>query len=371
MCLLKRITCWIAVAALGGAALSACGIPTSGGAAQRFIRGHTACPQVYYEVGPWLGERIYYAVSSPTGYDIHSMNAYGGNDQLLVRNARNPLPSPDGERLAFKTHPGTIGPDTPEGGLLDLATGEITDLKEMGNAVSWSPDSRWIAYSPWGGPVMKRDVISGQIVTLDQTPEPHNHSWYPMWSPGPSEAGDGTQIVFVSDRDGPNSLYLIDAESGAVSRLTRDKPSCSQRDDFDQPLAWRPDGGALAYISNCTSNWSLRAVRLITPGGVALAGWDDVLAPFYLNDWSMEWSRDGRRVLLSDGLALYVANGEPGSGPREVRQKLDDPHWSPDGRQIVFEAQDRASQSQIYVMDADGAHVTQLTNNSGAKVCLH
>lgn len=55
--------------------------------------------------------------------------------------------------------------------------------------------------------------------------------------------------------------------------------------------------------------------------------------------------------------AVVPASGGLGgpAGTRDVR-----PVWSPDGKQIAFES-DRAGNSDIYIMDADGSNVVQLT----------
>ena len=55
-------------------------------------------------------------------------------------------------------------------------------------------------------------------------------------------------------------------------------------------------------------------------------------------------------------------SGSPGS-------RNDYPSWSPDGRRIVFES-DRKGNPDIYVMDADGSRVTQLTRDLFARLYL-
>jgi Tol biopolymer transport system component len=87
------------------------------------------------------------------------------------------------------------------------------------------------------------------------------------------------------------------------------------------------------------------------------------------------WSPDGTRIAFQSNRTgdheIYVMNAD-GSGVRQLTDSdgLDvHPSWSPDGSRIVF-ASARTTQMysspgklQIYVMDADGQHPVRLTNN--------
>ncbi len=62
----------------------------------------------------------------------------------------------------------------------------------------------------------------------------------PSWSP------DGTQIVFVSDRDqtaGIYDLYIMNADGSGVSRLTNDTA-------IDYSPDWSPDGKKIVFRSH-------------------------------------------------------------------------------------------------------------------------
>jgi Tol biopolymer transport system component len=317
---------------------------------------HYSCDRMY-QIGGWSGQRIYYFVGRYDGnydYDdseIHSINADGSNDQLLVSGAHDPALSPDGARLVFMATQdyGSRGPDA---GVLDLATGVVSAIEDMGiYTASWSPDSRWIVYDPYDGPVTKQDVISGEIVTFDQ---PDSGSSL-LWSP------DGSQIVYASE-----SLYLLNPASGDITPLNNARPSCN----YNYPEAWRPDGGALAYRELCGYHGQ---IRFITVDGVQIAALNDLFEQNWSWGWWAEWSRDGQRILVSDGSQLYVVNND-GSGLQELRRGVSQAQWSPDGSQIVFEGRDWAGASQLYVMAADpdefGSNTIQLTSSPWELVCL-
>jgi Tol biopolymer transport system component len=53
-----------------------------------------------------------------------------------------------------------------------------------------------------------------------------------------------------------------------------------------------------------------------------------------------------------------------GSNPRNLTNNAEldiTPDWSPDGKYIAFTSK-RGGSNEIYVMDADGSHVTRITN---------
>jgi len=87
------------------------------------------------------------------------------------------------------------------------------------------------------------------------------------------------------------------------------------------------------------------------------------------------WSPDGRRIAFQSNRTgdheIFVMNAD-GSGVMQLTDSdgIDaHPSWSPDGSKIVFasartsEMYSSPGKMQIYVMDADGQHATRLTNN--------
>jgi TolB protein len=53
----------------------------------------------------------------------------------------------------------------------------------------------------------------------------------PTWSP------DGTKLAFVSERDGPGSVYVMNADGTAIKRLTTAAAE-------DRDPAWSPVSGS-------------------------------------------------------------------------------------------------------------------------------
>jgi TolB protein len=122
---------------------------------------------------------------------------------------------------------------------------------------------------------------------------------------------------------------------------------------------WRPDGGALAFVSFYRNRTDVLSLDLAS-GKSRLISQSEGL------NTSPAWSPDGKQLALTlsrDGNAevylLEVGSSEP---LRLTSSWAIDcsPAWSPNGRQLVFNT-DRPGSPQLYLMDADGANLRRLT----------
>ena len=173
-------------------------------------------------------------------------------------------------------------------------------------------------------------------------------SW-PSWSP------DGRRIVFSSDRDGDFEIYVMDADGGGVVQLTDN----SARDGTPR---WSPDGNRIVFSSDRDGDFEIYVMKTDGNGVVQLTNtqaWD----------YAPSWSPDGNRIAFSsdrdDDWDIYVMNSD-GSGVVQLtnNQELDFvPSWSPDGNRIAFSS-NRDGDLEIYVVNANGSGVVQLTDDS-------
>ena len=179
------------------------------------------------------------------------------------------------------------------------------------------------------------------------------------WSP------DGTRILFWSDRDGDQEIYVMNADGSGVTRLTN-----APGRDLD--AQWSPDGSRILFLSERHNpqiyNPQIYVMNADGSGVTRLTNDDfsSLAAP-------RAWSPDGSRILFRRGVNLrseiYVMNAD-GSGVTHLTGNNDSVGnaaygWSPDGTRILFGSQ-RDGNREIYVMNADGSGVTRLTNNAAA-----
>jgi hypothetical protein len=223
----------------------------------------------------------------------------------------------------------------------------------------------------------------------------------------PADAGfPGTngKLAFVSDRDGALEVYSMNSDGGSQTRLT-DLRGIYQETDLPR---WSPDGQRILFTTtNATfdainpdgsglttlfsgfgdlgidgyANWSPDGTRLVFSSestASALSIWTtslDGTSPQHLNLGGLEpaWSPDGTMIAyrLMDGTELgnsIWAMNQDGSGQTQLTSPASGydeyPNWSPDGTMLAFDST-RDGTDQVYVMKADGQHITKLTNTGG------
>lgn len=166
----------------------------------------------------------------------------------------------------------------------------------------------------------------------------------------------GPRIAFASDRDGNMEIYAMDADGGALTRLTE-----NTAEDFSP--AWSPDGSKIAFVSNRDGNSEIYVMSADGSGQTRLTnnGADDLFPA---------WSPNGSKIAFSsrrDGNDEIYSMNPDGSGQTNLTLNPGDdthPSYSPDSSMIAFASNREVSQYEIYRMNANGSGVIRLTSNS-------
>lgn len=192
--------------------------------------------------------------------------------------------------------------------------------------------------------VMNSDGTDEQRLTVSDA----GNNLFPEWSP------NGGQIAFGSDRTGISQIYVMNADGSELTQLTTDGGA--------QP-AWSPDGHRITFAGPGVGG--ALDVFIINTDGTGLVNLTNSPA----NDARPDWSPDGRTIAFNsnrDGTAdIYAMNADGSvSAVRLTDTPGRDvtPDWSPNGQQIVFESE-RDGNREIYVMDADGGNQQRLTDD--------
>ncbi len=173
----------------------------------------------------------------------------------------------------------------------------------------------------------------------------------PDWSP------DGSQIVFESRRDGNPEIYIMDADGRNPRRLTNDEAN-------DWSPVWSPDGTRIAFASTRTG---VGEIFTMNPDGSDVV---QVTALLTSDAIFPAWSPDGTRIAFEALVRARVreifvveATGENLTQITDTGDLNRYPSWSPDGSRLAF-ATNRDGNFEIYTMNSDGSDAVRVTNDA-------
>jgi len=267
---------------------------------------------IYFSLDKTPGDTFVYAQDSNGEiFEIRRHNLETGETVSYVSGAGGavrPTPSPDGKRLAFVRRIRAksalfvkdleSGAEYPVFEKLDQDMQEVWSVQGTYPNMDWTPDSKSIVF--WaGGGIHRVDVATREVSTI---PFHVNDTRTVYAAPRPpvevapakfattmvrnaEVSPDGSKVVFES----AGRLYVKALPDGEPRRLTRDAT-----DHFEYDPSWSRDGRQIAFVT-----WDDEALAHVHR--VAASG--------------------GRSVRLTENPGHY-------QGPR----------FSPDGRNVVFEA---------------------------------
>lgn len=182
-----------------------------------------------------------------------------------------------------------------------------------------------------------------------------------------TSAGEGQKIAFVSDRDGRPQIYIMDPDGSNQTRLSTDGSAVGPR--------WSPDGTQILFSSRFPGEDTSISV-MYRDGSNIVTLLKDYHDGGLLNDLQdPAWSADGSKIVFAASRCctpdqgsydhgLYVMDAD-GSNIMQLTNDPSDssPVWSPDGAKIAFNRAPPGANREIFVMNLDGSNVTNLTNS--------
>lgn len=354
---------WIAYAVSSGQESGALGvfvISSKGGQSRRISPDSISA----YPLG-WTSEGAVYCRSM----DGHTIYTIGLDGSMKSRDAGDPFArisavSPDGRTTLLLK--------------FNQDNRDLGRVKEDGEFEFVSPTPAWEEEAVLGPTADDVTVVStpsylSQSTTISvwsdksrsytALPLPEGPKWQPAWS------ADGQMMAYSFRRDGQAALWLYDAKNAKSAPLTSGVEDCTSP-------TWAPDGEWLAF---CRST----KVSHIYAGDPKKEGRRQLTeGPDY--DFSPVVSPDGEWVAFLRKFAggeekgkvalcvVPVAGGEvkrldlkgltlPGKG-------MDAICWSPDSREIGFQASEGAARMDIHRIGRDGQGLARVTVEPGDEI---
>jgi dipeptidyl aminopeptidase/acylaminoacyl peptidase len=252
--------------------------------------------------------------------------------------AGGPLWSPDGKWLAFF---GRLGdkhgllmakPDGSDVTVLASPGGTNSPLPEIGNEVTWSPDSKQIAFIS-STPDDRAAEASGDPMVITRY----------LYKP---DAGEGMTRFNDNQR---LHIFVVDVVTKQIRQLTKENTD-------EHSIDWSPDGKEILYLTNPEPNqdeffnYDVFALKVADNSVRRITATEFV-------EYDPLWSPDGKRILFRGtrrGLTdrettmedthVWVMNAD-GSDRREIGAVIDNrqgsPQWAADGNSVYFTVQER------------------------------
>lgn len=251
--------------------------------------------------------------------------------------------APNGIPFRFYTQP------------VDGVVAATVDLPGGGIEASWSPDRSRLAYMPYlsanniwkryrGGRTTPVWIVAMADAAVTRVPRDNSNDRTPMWV--------GDTVFFLSDRDGPTTLYGYDVATGAVARRIAN-------DGLDIKSAQAGPGaivyeqfGALHLYDLATGRTSALTIRPVGELTAALPQWVKVgtmLTNPALSPTGVRAAFEGRGEIIT----VPAEKGDPRNitGTPGVMERW--PAWSPDG-QTIASLSDATGQYRLELRGQDG-----------------
>ena len=300
--------------------------------------------------------------SERDGGGLFIMGATGESVRRITDRGYDPAWSPDGKEIVFSAQPtvdASVVYGTPNAFIVDIATGS-TRLAYGGNDVmqpTWSPDGQRFAF--WSVKAGQRDLFTisrtGERSSLQAITNDAATDWNPVW------AADGKHLYFSSDRDGTFNIWRVRMDESRGTAIGEPEPFRTPSPHAGFVSLARD--GTVVYQSKVHSGELLRidfdpATEALTPPErPVFQGSMNIRYPAASPNG--QWIAFATRGQTED---VYLMNAD-GTGVRQLTNDVWRDRgvaWWPDGSRIIFYS-NRGGTYEVWSIRRDGSGLTRLT----------
>jgi tricorn protease len=310
------------------------------------------------------GTRVAFAGEYDGNLDVYVVPTEGGEPRRLTHHPDPDLPvawTPDGKSVLFRSTRSSYGRFT-RLFTLPLTGGLATEVPlPMAEEASYSPDGTRLAYVPFtntrgfpGGYIAWKKYRGGsapfvwianlETSAVEKVPHKDSNDFNPMWV--------GSKVYFLSDRDGPTTLFAYDTRSREVKCVlpsngadVKSASACADAIVFD-----KIDG---LYLFDLLSE---KASKVEVKVRGDLPGVRPRVEKVGKQVQNVGLSPTGARVVVEARGEILTVPAEKG----DVRNLTAspgvadrDPAWSPDGKSVAFFS-DESGEYELHVKPQNG-----------------
>jgi Tol biopolymer transport system component len=269
----------------------------------------------------------------------------------------------------------TVNPDGTR--LRQITHGPLTAAQ---NGLSWSPDGRGLLFTVFeggGGDQTFKSRADGRGAT-DISPSCKGNC---LGDDNPVYSPHGKKIAFerafgpiVNDHASVVAIFTMKVDGSHLTQLTQTStPTTSE----DHAADWSPDGTKIAFVRDNTTATPHNegAIEVMNADGSNVRR----LTPFRIDAADPHWSPNGKQILFNT-----YANATPGNSANLFTMRANGTHraalthytggtiqafadgWSPNGRQILFHrvtfSGTDTQRGHFYILDLRSKHIRRLTH---------
>jgi tricorn protease len=330
-------------------------VPREGGAAHRLVTGTDLATGPIFSPD---GSMVAFSGNYDGNVDVYVVPATSGEPRRLTYHPGADIAvgwTPDGRNVLFRS-PRTSENDPHHLFTVPVDGGLPTQLPlDMAEDGAYSPDGTHLAYVPfsqwepdWKGyrggqttPIWIANLADSSVVKV---PRDNSNDGNPMWA--------GNTVYFLSDREGPRTLFAYDTQTQKVTRVV-------DNEGFDINSASAGPGGIVYSQFGVLHLYDLKSHSDREVHVTVSADMPQLLP---------HWVKVGDRILEGDisptgQRAVFEAHGDIFTVPADKGDVRDitntpgvaerEPAWSPDGRSISYFS-DASGEYELHISDQKG-----------------